>query len=92
MSAQLRLVQPAAELPKPDTASLPEQLRQIAHDAESGLMAGAQSAVVIVNRPGSELTVYGIGPGDHSMRLEAAYMLLALAKRELERIASEIRA
>lgn len=92
MTAALRLVQPGVPLPQADTADLPEQLRQIAFDIESGLMVGAHTAVVIVDAPGRELMVYGLSAGDAALRLNAAHMLLALAQRELERVALEIRA
>lgn len=70
------------------TGDAPEQLRRIAADIESGALVGVQSAAVIVHQTGG-LMIYGITDGAEGARLNAAYMLLSLALRELERVATE---
>lgn len=52
---------------------------------------GARAALVVIDGPDDSIMVYGIGPGSPQMRLNAAYMLLALASRELEIVATKIR-
>ena len=84
----LRVVQPGeSAAPEAEPGNIPQQLRRIATDIESGSVVGAQTAVVILKSTGTNLMVYGIQPGDEKARLNAAYMLLSLALRELERVA-----
>lgn len=85
MPPRLILVEPG-NAPPENTAAIPEQLRSIAHDVESGQLIGATSAVVIIK--GAGLMVYGVGAGGHVERLNAAYVILARAMRELEGIAA----
>lgn len=81
---KLQLVRAGEDLER--TGDVPQQLRKIAEDIESGTLAGVTSAAVIVK--GAQLMVYGIRDGDPVTRLNAAYMLLSLALRELERVAT----
>lgn len=69
------------------TGNVPQQLRKIAEEIENGITVGVTSAVVIVRSAGGQIDVHGIRDGDELARLNAAYMLLALALRELERVA-----
>lgn len=73
-----------------EPGNIPQQLRRIATDIESGAVVGVQTAAVILKSAGADMQVYGINPGDESTRLNAAYVLLSLALRELERVAGEI--
>jgi hypothetical protein len=86
---KLQLVKPGEPIER--VGGVPEQLRKIADDIESGALIGVASGVVVLqmNAPGvkSGMMVYGIRDGDPVTRLEAAYMLLSLALRELERVA-----
>lgn len=87
----LRVVQPGEGLPADtEPGNIPQQLRRIATDIESGAVVGVQTAAVILKMPGANMMVYGIQPGDAPARLNAAYVLLSLALRELERVAGEI--
>lgn len=76
--------------PETESGNIPQQLRRIATDIESGAVVGVQTAAVILKSSGTELMVYGIQPGDAVTRLNAAYVLLTLALRELERVAKEV--
>lgn len=87
MPPRLTLVSPDAA-PREDVGAIPQQLRSIALDVECGQLIGAQSACVIV-KGGTSLMVYGIGPGHEVERLNAAYMLLSRALRELETVARD---
>lgn len=82
----LQLVKPG--VPLESVGDVPQQLRRIAEDIESGALVGVTSAAVIVRHAGTQLMVYGIRDGDPITRLNAAYMLLSLALRELERVAN----
>lgn len=87
----LRVVQPGENAgPESEPGNIPQQLRRIATDIESGTVIGVQTAAVILKSGGSELMVYGIQDGDETARLNAAYVLLSLALRELERVAVKI--
>ena len=82
----LTLVTPGAAPPE-NPGAVVQQLRSIALDVEAGQLVGARSAAVIVEAPDGGLMVYGVGPGDERARLNAAYVLLSLALRELEAVA-----
>lgn len=84
--SRLQLVPSDGALERTGDAAL--QLRKIAADIDSGALVGVLSAAVIVEQ-GTGLMIYGIADGAHAARLNAAYMLLNLALRELERVATE---
>lgn len=75
--------------PAEPVGTVATQLRKIADDIESGAIVGADTGAVIVRHAGGQLSVYGIRDGDPVARLNAAYMLLSLGLRELERVARE---
>lgn len=81
----LQLVKDGEELNR--VGDVPAQLRRIAEDIESGALVGITSAAVVMQLAGGDLSVHGIRDGDPVTRLNAAYMLLSLALRELERVA-----
>lgn len=80
-------LQLVTDAPLERVGDVPQQLRKIAEDIESGVTVGVTSAVVIVRSAGGQLDVHGIRDGDELARLNAAYMLLSLALRDLERVA-----
>lgn len=84
MKPHLQLV---TDDPLARTGDVPQQLRKIADEIESGITVGVTSAVVIVRSAGGQIDVHGIRDGDEMARLHAAYMLLSLALRDLERVA-----
>lgn len=71
------------------TGNVPEQLRKIAEDIESGTLVGVHSGMVILKHAEPGLMIYGIADGDPVARLNAAYMLLSLARTQLEQIAAD---
>jgi hypothetical protein len=91
----LRLVhpgegQPESSLDKDSLDNVPAQLRRIAADIESGAVVGVQAGAVVLKVGPKLYHVYGIFDGPPLARMNAAYVLLSLALRELERVAGEI--
>lgn len=91
----LRLVHPGesgpeSSLDKPSLDNVPAQLRQIAADIESGAVVGVQVGAVVLKAGPKVYHVYGIFDGPPLARMNAAYVLLSLALRELERVAGEV--
>lgn len=87
----LRLIHPGeTAAPPEDINSVPQQLRRIAADIESGAIVGVQVGAVVLKYGPKLYHVYGIFDGPPLARMNAAYVLLSLALRELERVAGEI--
>jgi hypothetical protein len=86
----LRLVQAGEGAPAEALDNVPQQLRRIAADIESGAVVGVQMGAVVLKAGPKVYHVYGIFEGPPAARLNAAYVLLSLALRELERVAQEV--